>query len=120
MVKTPAVPEASGVPLNVTVPLPLSTNVSPLGNAPDSVIDGVGDPVVVIVNEPATPTVNVPPLALVIAAAVPTVRLAVAALPVPPLVELTVPVVLVTGKPELSPSHSQKERRKNSPPPSQP
>ena len=90
-------PEASGVPLSVAVPLPLSTNVSPLGNAPVSVIDGVGDPVVVIVNEPATPTVNVPPLALVIAAAVPTVRLAVAALPVPPLVELIVPVVLVTG-----------------------
>jgi hypothetical protein len=36
-------------------------------------------------------------LALVIAAAVPTVRFAVAALPVPPLVELIVPVVLVTG-----------------------
>jgi hypothetical protein len=49
------------------------------------------------VNEPATPTVNVPPFALVIAAAVPTVKLAVAALPVPPLVELIVPVVLVTG-----------------------
>jgi hypothetical protein len=91
------VPEARGVPLSVAVPLPLSTNVSPLGNVPVSVIDGVGDPVVVIVNEPATPTVNVPPLALVIAAAVPTVRLAVAALPVPPLVELIVPVVLVTG-----------------------
>ena len=90
-------PEASGVPLSVPVPLPLSTNVSPLGNAPVSVIDGVGDPVVVIVNEPATPTVNVPPFALVITAAVPTVRLAVAALPVPPLVELIVPVVLVTG-----------------------
>jgi hypothetical protein len=91
------VPEASGVPLSVAVPLPLSTNVSPLGNAPVSVIDGVGDPVVVIVNEPATPTVKVPPFALVIAAAVPTVRVAVAALPVPPLVELIVPVVLVTG-----------------------
>ena len=89
--------EASGVPLSVAVPLPLSINVSPLGSAPDSVIDGVGDPVVVIVNEPATPTVNVPPLALVIAAAVPTVRLAVAALPVPPLVELIVPVVFVNG-----------------------
>ena len=55
----PAVP-AAGVPASVAVPLPLSTNVTPVGNAPVSVIGAeVGNPVVVTVNVPAVPTANV-------------------------------------------------------------
>ena len=61
----PAVPDA-GVPLSVAVPFPLFVKVTPLGSAPDSVRDGVGDPVVVTVKLPAVPTVNVVLLALVI------------------------------------------------------
>jgi hypothetical protein len=60
---------AAGVPLNVAVPFPLFTNVTPLGSAPVSVSVGVGDPVVVTVKLPAVPTVNVVLLALVIAGA---------------------------------------------------
>ena len=65
----PAVPDA-GVPLNVAVPFPLLTNVTPLGSAPVSVRDGVGDPVAVTVKLPAVATVNVVVLALVIAGGV--------------------------------------------------
>ena len=65
----PAVPDA-GVPLSVAVPFPLFVKVTPLGSAPDSVRDGVGDPVVVTVKLPAVPTVNVVLLALVIVGAV--------------------------------------------------
>ena len=61
----PTVPDA-GVPLRVAVPFPLFVKVTPLGKAPDSVMDGVGDPVVVTVKLPAAPTVNVVLLALVI------------------------------------------------------
>ena len=65
----PAVP-AAGVPLSVPVPLPLSTNVTPAGSAtPVRVIAGAGKPVVVTVNVPGVPTVNVVELALVIAGA---------------------------------------------------
>jgi len=63
------VPPDAGVPLSVAVPFPLFTNVTPLGNAPVSVSDGVGDPVVVTVKLPAVPTVNVVVLALVITGA---------------------------------------------------
>jgi hypothetical protein len=50
---------APGVPLNVAVPFPLSTNVTPDGSAPVSLSDGVGVPVTVTVNVPAVPAVNV-------------------------------------------------------------
>jgi hypothetical protein len=55
---------AAGVPLNVPVPLPLSTKATPLGSAPVSVKAGVGKPVVVTEKVPAVPTINVVPLAL--------------------------------------------------------
>src|SRR5215472_14669475 len=73
----------AGVPANVPVPLPLSTNVTPLGNAPTSVSDGV--PVPVTVNVPGVSTVNVVLLALVITGAVPTVsvKVWVAGVPTP-------------------------------------
>ena len=62
---------APGVPLSVPVPLPLSTNTSPAGSgAPPRVRDGAGNPLVVTVNDPAAPTVNVALAALVIAGAV--------------------------------------------------
>lgn len=69
----PPVP-APGVPLRVAVPSPLSTKLTPEGNvAPPSLRVGFGKPVVVTVNVPADPTVNVVLLALVIAGAWPTV-----------------------------------------------
>ena len=73
----------AGVPVNVPVPLPLSTNVTPLGNAPTSVSEGVGVPALVTVNVPRVPTVNVVLLALVITGAVPTVRVKVCVAVVP-------------------------------------
>ena len=51
--------------------MPLSINVTPVGSAPLFVRAGVGDPVVVTVNDPAVPTVNVVLLELVIVSAVP-------------------------------------------------
>src|SRR5262245_21138368 len=60
---------AAGVPLNVPVPLPLSTNVTPAGKTPLNVIAGGGKPLVVTVNDPAAPARNVAPAALVIAGA---------------------------------------------------
>jgi len=64
------VPPVAGVPLNVAVPFPLSTNVTPLGSAPVSVSDGVGDPVAVTVKKPSPdPISNVALLTLVIAGA---------------------------------------------------
>ncbi len=63
------------MPLSVPVPFPLSTNVTPLGSAPDSEIVGVGVPVVVTVKVPATPTVNVVLVLLEIAGAWLTVML---------------------------------------------
>jgi hypothetical protein len=53
------------------VPLWLSANVTPAGNAPVSLSEYVGDPVVVTLKEPAVPTVNVVLLALVKAPVVP-------------------------------------------------
>jgi hypothetical protein len=64
----PPVPPA-GVPLNVAVPFPLFTNVTPLGSAPVCVNEAVGVPVVVTVNVPGEPAVNVVLAALVIAEA---------------------------------------------------
>jgi hypothetical protein len=61
----PPVP-AAGVPLNVPVPVPVSTNVTPFGSAPLAVIDGFGFPVAVTVKLPPEPTANVVALALVI------------------------------------------------------
>ena len=61
---------AAGVPLNVAVPLPLLTNVTPLGSVPALLSEGVGAPVVVTVKLPAVPTANVVLLALVIDGAV--------------------------------------------------
>ena len=57
---------AAGVPLNIFV---MVLNETPVGSAPDSLILGVGVPVAVTVNDPAAPTVNVVPFALVIAGA---------------------------------------------------
>lgn len=58
------------VPLAVGVPLRApALNVTPLGSVPDSAILGVGDPVAVTVNEPATPSVKAVLLALVMAGA---------------------------------------------------
>jgi hypothetical protein len=42
------------VPASVAVPLPLSVKLTPVGRTPLSDIDGVGEPVVVTVKEPAT------------------------------------------------------------------
>ena len=49
------VPPAVGVPGRVAVPSPLSTNVTPEGRPPVSESDGVGNPAVVTVNDPAAP-----------------------------------------------------------------
>ena len=53
---------AAGVPLRTYVE---ELNVTPLGNVPDSLIVGVGDPVAVTANVPDEPTVNVVLVALV-------------------------------------------------------
>jgi muconolactone delta-isomerase len=53
---------AAGVPLRTYVEV---LNVTPLGNVPDSLIVGVGDPVAVAAKVPADPTVNVVLVALV-------------------------------------------------------
>jgi len=55
------VPLTVGLPLIVAVPLWLSTNVTPAGNDPagEKLRDGTGYPVVVTVNVPNTPFVNV-------------------------------------------------------------
>src|ERR1035438_7775561 len=63
----PNVPLTVDVPLSVAVPLPLSWNKTPFGSAPFSEIAGVGNPVVVTVNEPAVPTGKIVLFALVIA-----------------------------------------------------
>ena len=60
---------ASGVPLSVAVPPPLSVKVTPGGREPISVIDGAGSPVVVTVNDPALATANADEAALVIVGA---------------------------------------------------
>ena len=55
-------PEA-GVPASAPVE---GAKVTPVGNAPDSLSVGLGKPLAVTEKEPATPTVNVVPVALVI------------------------------------------------------
>ena len=68
----------AGIPARVPVPFPLSVKDTPLGSvAPPSLMAGVGVPVVVTVNDPAAPTVNVAALALVITGAVSTVNVKV-------------------------------------------
>ena len=47
----PNVPAVDGMPLIVAVPLPLSVNVTPAGNAPVSEILGTGNPSAATVNE---------------------------------------------------------------------
>ena len=64
----PPVP-AAGAPASAAVPSPLSTKVTPVGSAPVSLKDEVGNPVVVTVNVPIVPDVNVVLPALVIAGA---------------------------------------------------
>src|SRR4029450_1417515 len=53
------------MPLNVAVPLPLSTKFTPEGSVPLAAIAGVGLPMAVIVKVPNVPTVNVVVFALV-------------------------------------------------------
>ena len=57
-------PGALAIPLSVAVPLWLSTKLTPAGSAPVSPRVAVGNPVVEIVKDPATPTVNVALFAL--------------------------------------------------------
>src|SRR5262245_15205343 len=58
----------AGVPLSVAVPLPLSVNLISVGSTPLCVSVAVGVPVLMTVNDPATPAVKVTLAALVIAA----------------------------------------------------
>jgi non-ribosomal peptide synthetase component E (peptide arylation enzyme) len=67
----------------------LLVKVTPLGNAPVSVIDGVGLPVAVTVKLPTVPTVKAVLLALVIAGAV----------PVPPLPAARKATICITHSP---------------------
>lgn len=60
-------PLAVGVPLNVPIPLPLSTYVTPVGSAPASAMAGTGLPVVVTLKVLNTNCVNVALFVLVIA-----------------------------------------------------
>ena len=57
------------MPLNVPVPFPLSMKVTPDGSGPATVNCGAGTPVVVTVNVPGAPRLNVVAAALVIAGA---------------------------------------------------
>ena len=74
------------------MPLPLSTNVTPLGSVPVRLTDGVGVPLVVTVKLPAVPVVNAVLLALVIAGAWFTLRvkLWLAGLPTPLLAVIVI------------------------------
>ena len=56
----------AGVPLRTSVEV---LKVTPLGNVPDSVIPGFGNPDAITVNDPAVPTVKVVLAPLVIAGA---------------------------------------------------
>src|SRR5262249_19089337 len=60
-------PLTAAVPLTLAVPSWLSVNVTPFGRLPTSIRLGTGKPVVITVNEPTKPTVNVAPFPLVIA-----------------------------------------------------
>jgi hypothetical protein len=59
------VPAVVGVPASVAPPLPLLTNATPPGNAPDSLTVPTGKPVQVTAKDPALPKANVVALALV-------------------------------------------------------
>src|SRR5262249_8767013 len=68
-------PSLAGVPARVAVPSPLSVNVTPPGSTLAGMLSAAaGKPVVVTVNEPGLPTVNVVLLALVMTGAWFTVR----------------------------------------------
>src|SRR5262249_61326446 len=71
---------------------------------------GAGLPLVVTVNVPAWPTVNVVLFALVIAGAWFTLMLAAAVVPVPPLVALTAPLVLFLTPPLVPVTVTWKEQ----------
>ena len=63
------------MPARVPVPFPLSKKLTPAGSAtPPRVSEGVGNPVAVTVNDPATPTSKVAAFPLVMAGAWFTVR----------------------------------------------
>lgn len=66
MLKTPT---EVGVPASFAVPSWLSVKVTPPGRAPDSVIAALGNPVLVMVNDPADPIVKLALLRLVRAGA---------------------------------------------------
>jgi hypothetical protein len=97
--ETPFVPVMviGKLPADVGVPLstPADEKLTPPGKPPVSLNVGAGNPVAVTGNEPAEPKVKVALLALVINGAWSTVRVSEAVVPVPPLVALTVPVVLL-------------------------
>ena len=65
---------AAGVPDSVPVPFPLLLNVTPVGSAPVTASEGVGNPVDVIPNDPAALAENDVEFALVIAGACWTAR----------------------------------------------
>ena len=65
----------------MAVPLPLSVRVMPAGSAPDSVIAGVGAPVVSTVKLKAVPTMEVADAALVMAGGTFSVSVSVPPLP---------------------------------------
>ncbi len=73
------VPVADGVPEISAVPFPLSTNVRPAGRAPDSVIAGVGEPVVMTPAAPNEFTVKNADAGLVMTGAVAAVTVMVSA-----------------------------------------
>src|SRR5262249_36195092 len=105
-----AVPVAVPVPDSRAVPLPLSAKDSPAGRPPDSVIFGVGEPVVLIATAPPWFTVKKAVLALVMAGAVAAftvmVSARVAVLPEELVADrLTgyVPAVPLAGVPEIVP-----------------
>ncbi len=90
-----------GVPLIVAVPSPLSWKVTVPGSVPVPFKDGIGFPVVLTVNVPAEPTVNVALLAVVIVGGTSTVTVVVAvtvAGVVAALVTVSVYVVVATGE----------------------
>jgi hypothetical protein len=93
IVKVPAV---VAVPAIVAVPLPRSIKLTPAGKLPVSLKLGVGVPLVMTVNDPAMPAVNVALLPLVICGGVPTTfnDAVLLTAPVPPSFDVIAPVVL--------------------------
>ena len=74
-----------GVPATVAVPSPLSVKVTPVGRAPASLSAGAGYAVVVTVNVPGVPAVNViaSPLVMAVPWLTVSVKSCVAAVPTP-------------------------------------